>query len=394
MEKITYGTLPRLDWFFQNLIRPKTSKIQGWIQSIGRPSIRFRSYTGVAGIIRRRMVISIAIALFSGSFSILIGFIFYANQLVTISEAITMVGLLFVTGQILNGWLILRMMSNPIKNIEYVEDSLVKMVETGKYRLTDRIPNVELASTPFIHSFYSMLEHVDTIETHHLEFLAKVSHDIRSPLASILGYAELLTDGQLRHDDKFIDNCYHIIRREGNQVCRLVEDAVLAAGVGSGHYDFEFSQLRIDQLLEHLIDEARKKYKRDIRYDNQIGDQIIFADAMALREALIKLIDNSMKFSNNGSPVEICLHRIKNPSWIEISVSDHGIGMEEKDLPIIFRRFSRIYNEYTDGIPGNGLGLYIANNIVLGHKGEIKVESSPNNGSTFSVLLPLTKSEN
>ena len=339
------------------------------------------------------MVISISIALFSGSFSILIGFIFYANQLATISEAITMVGLLFITGLILNGWLILRMMSNPIKNIEYVEDSLVRMVETGKYRLKEQTSDIELASTPFIRSFYSMLEHVDTIETHHLEFLAKVSHDIRSPLASMLGYAELLTDSELRHDDQFIDNCYRIIRREGNQVCRLVEDAVLAAGVGSGHYDFDFSPLRIDQLLEHLIGESRKKYKRDIRFENQIGDMIIYADAMGLREALIKLIDNSVKFSNHKSPVEICLNSIKNPSWIEISISDHGIGMDKKDLPIIFRRFSRIYNESTEGIPGNGLGLYIANNIVLSHQGEIKVESTPNNGSTFTVLLPIEKSK-
>lgn len=394
MEKITYGTLPRLELIFHNLIRPKSSRFLEWIKSLRRPSIKFRSYTGVAGIIRRRMVISITIALFSGSLSILIGFVFYANQLATINEAITMVGLLFVTGLILNGWIILRMMSNPIRNIEHVEDSLVKMVESGKYRLEDRFPDVELASTPLMQSFYSMLEHVDTIETHHLEFLAKVSHDIRSPLASMLGYAELLTDAELRHDDQFIDNCYHIIRKEGNQVCRLVEDAVLAAGVGSGHYNFEFVPLRIDQLLNHLVDEAGKKFKRVILFDNQIGDLTIVADAMGLREAIIKLIDNGVKFSNHNSPVEVCLHRAKNPNWVEISISDHGIGMEEKDLPIIFRRFSRIHNESTEGIPGNGLGLFIAKNIVLSHRGEIKVQSNPNDGSTFTVLLPVERSEN
>jgi len=394
MEKLTYGTLLRLDLIFQNLKKPISSSIRGWDKSIRRPSIKFRSYGGVAGIIRRRMVISISIALFSGSFSILVGFILYANQLVTISEAITMVGLFFIMGLILNGWLILRMMSNPIKNIEHVEDTLVKMVETGTYRLVDKMADSELSSTPLIQSYYSLLEHVDTIETHNLEFLAKVSHDIRSPLASILGYAELLTDSKLRHDDHFIDTCYHIIRKEGNQVCRLVEDAVLAAGIGSGHYNFEFTPLRIDQLLEHLVDEAKKKSKREIRFENQIGDLTIVADAIGLREVINNLIDNGVKFSNHNSPVDVCLHRAKNPSWADISISDHGIGIAEKDLPIIFRRFSRIYNEYTDDIPGNGLGLYIANNIVLSHQGEIKVESHPNNGSTFTVILPLERSEN
>jgi len=209
------------------------------------------------------MVISISIALFSGSFSILVGFILYANQLATVSEAITMVGLLFIIGLVLNGWLILRMMSNPINNIEHVEDTLVKMVESGTYKCNDKNTDIELSSTPLIQSFYSLLEHVDTIETRNLEFLSKVSHDIRSPLASILGYAELLTDTELRHDDRFIDTCYHIIRKEGNQVCRLVEDAVLAAGIGSGHYNFEFTPLRIDQLLEHLVEEAKKKSNRE-----------------------------------------------------------------------------------------------------------------------------------
>jgi signal transduction histidine kinase len=285
------------------------------------------------------------------------------------------------------------MMSNPIKNIEHVEDTLVKMVETGSYRLIDKTPDIELSSTPLVQSFYSLLDHVDTIETHNLEFLAKVSHDIRSPLASILGYAELLTDSELRHDDRFIDTCYHIIRKEGNQVCRLVEDAVLAAGIGSGHYNYEFTPLRIDQLLEHLVDEAKKKSKREIRFENQIGDLTIVADAIGLREVINNLIDNGVKFSNHNSPVDVCLHRAKNPSWADISISDHGIGIDEKDLPIIFRRFSRIYNEYTDDIPGNGLGLYIANNIVLNHQGEIKVESHPNGGSTFTVILPAERLE-
>ena len=394
MEKLTYGTLPRLDLIFQNIKKPISSSLQGWDISLKRPAIKFRSYTGVAGIIRRRMVISISIALFSGSFSILLGFVLYANQLVTISEAITMVGLFFIMGLVLNGWLILRMMSNPIKNIEHVEDTLVKMVETGSYGLIDKTPDIELNSTPLIQSFYSLLEHVDTIETNNLEFLAKVSHDIRSPLASILGYAELLTDSELRHDDRFIDTCYHIIRKEGNQVCRLVEDAVLAAGIGSGHYNFEFTPLRIDQLLEHMVDEAKKESKRKIRFENQIGDLTIVADAIGLRKAINNLIDNGVKFSNHNSPVDVCLHRAKNPSWVEISISDQGIGIDEKDLPIIFRRFSRIYNEYTDDIPGNGLGLYIANNIVLSHQGEIKVESHPINGSTFTVILPVERSEN
>jgi signal transduction histidine kinase len=338
------------------------------------------------------MVISISIALFSGSISILIGFFLYASGFVNLAEAITVVGMFFIMGLLLNGWLILRMMSSPLKNIEHVEDTLVKMVETGMYKIDDKSSESEIKNAPFIQSYYSLLEHVDTIETHNLEFLAKVSHEIRSPLASILGYTELLTDAELRHDERFIDNCYHIIRKEGNQVCRLVEDAVLAAGIGSGHYNFEFAPIKVNQLIAHVVDEAKKKNKREIIFESYISDVTIVADPVGLREAINNLIDNGVKFSNTNTPVEVRLIAAKNPDWIEILVIDQGIGIEEKDTSILFRRFSRIRNENTSDIPGNGLGLYIANNIVLNHQGEIVVESQPDVGSTFRVVLPVEMS--
>jgi signal transduction histidine kinase len=389
MEKLAYGKISHIDLIFQQIKKPVSASLKGWGKLIQRPSIKFRTYSGVAGIIRRRMVISISIALFSGSISILVGFFLYASGFVNLAEAITVVGIFFIMGLLLNGWLILRMMSSPLKNIEYVEDSLVKMVETGMYKIDDQSSESEIRDAPFVQAYYSMLEHVDTIETHNLEFLAKVSHEIRSPLASILGYTELLTDAELRHDDRFIDNCYHIIRKEGNQVCRLVEDAVLAAGIGSGHYNFEFAPIQVDQLVSHIVIEAGKKNKREIIFNNDNGEVTIVADPVGLREALNNLIDNSVKFSSSDSPIEVRLTSSKNPHWIEISVIDQGIGIEEKDTSILFRRFSRIRSENTSDIPGNGLGLYIANNIILKHQGEILVESQPEVGSTFKVVLPV-----
>jgi signal transduction histidine kinase len=373
---------------FQNLNNHGTVKKFRREKLMKRPSIRFRTYTGIAGIIRRRMVVSISIALIYGSISILLGFFLYARQLVNLAEVITLIGLLFVIGLILNGWLILRMMRSPLRNIEHVEDTLVEMVESGSYKVpTTQV--TEIQSTPFIQAYYAMLGHVDDIETNNLEFLAKISHAIRSPLASILGYSELLTDSKLRHDDQFIDTCYNIIRKEGNQVCRLVEDAVLASGISSGHYNFEYTPIQLGQFLKLVVDEASKRTDRQVAFINSAGDITITADAIGLREAINNLIDNGVKFSPNNTPVEVQLAADKNPNWVEISITDHGIGIEEKDKPILFRRFSRIHNEKTSDIPGNGLGLYIANNIIMNHQGEIQVDSKPDSGSTFTVLLPV-----
>ncbi len=172
MEKLTYGNDSRIDLIFQNIEKPISSTKVGREKLLKRPMIRFRTYTGIAGIIRRRMVISISIALFYGSISILLGFLLYARQLVNIAEAISLIGLLFIIGLILNGWLILRMMRNPLRNIEHVEGTLVEMVESGSYRVT-AVPETEIQSTPFVQAYYAMLEHVDDIETNNLEFLGR-----------------------------------------------------------------------------------------------------------------------------------------------------------------------------------------------------------------------------
>lgn len=393
MEKLSSGTVHWYELVVQPILRFFSSSAKGWDKMIKRPTIKFRTYTGVAGIIRRRMVISITVALFSGSFAILVGFFLYATNLVNIAEAITMIGMIFIMGLLLNGWLLLRMMSNPLKDIEHVEDTLVQMADSGKFKLDDDLQQVEFQATPFVQSYYSLLNHVDNIETNHLEFLAQISHEIRTPLASILGYAELLTDSELRYDDRFINTSYHIIRKEGNQVCRLVEDAVLAAGVDSGHYNFEFAPVKLDVLLEHIVEEERKRTKRSIVFENQIGGVEITADAIGITDSLKKLIDNGVKFSSADSPIKVVLNYATNPNWVEISVSDQGIGINENDQAIIFRRFSKIRNDQTNDIPGNGLGLYIANSIIMNHEGEISFKSEPNRGSTFTVSLPLERAD-
>lgn len=388
MIKLTYESESRIEYILQNIAKYGFASSHAKERSTRKPVIRFRTYTGIAGIIRRRMVISISIALFYGSISILLGFMLYARQLVNLAEAITIIGLLFIIGLVLNGWLILRMMRNPLSNIEHVEDTLVEMVESGKYRLpSDKAMDIQ--STPFIQAYYAMLGHVDEIETNNLEFLAKISHEIRSPLASILGYSELLTDSRLRHDDKFIDTCYEIIRKEGNQVCNLVEDAVLASGISSGHYHFEYSQIHLDQFLELVIAETAKMTNRPIEFTNRAGAVKVTADAVGLREAFSNLLENGVKFSATGEPIEVVLTKARNPQWVEIAIKDHGFGIEEKDKLVIFRRFSKVRNEKTQDIPGNGLGLFIANNIIMNHQGEIRVDSEPDAGSTFTVLLPV-----
>ena len=114
MEKTSYGMNPWINSLLTAISKYQFFPLQKYMSKISHPRLNFRTYSGVAGIIRRRMVVSISVALFSGSFSILIGFFLYAMGWVNIAEAITFVGLLFVMGLMLNGWLILRLMRDCI----------------------------------------------------------------------------------------------------------------------------------------------------------------------------------------------------------------------------------------------------------------------------------------
>ena len=339
---------------------------------------------------RRRMVIAVAAALVWGTIAILMGFLFFAKWTTDLPAVLGSIALFFVIGLLLNGWLVLRLTRQPLRDIERVEATLVKMIETGKLSNLEAANDLaDLGTTPFLQAFNALLTHVDAIETRHLEFLGKVTHDIRSPVASILGYSELLTDPNLRHNLQFIDQTYQVIRNQGNQVCRFLEESVLAATIDSGHYNPKFAEFDLSRLVGLLTDEARQASGREINLTDQVGQVWMLGDAIGLREAINHLLNNSLKFSPSGTPVSIGLRYSKEPSWVEVSIEDHGFGIDDHDKPTLFRRFSRIRNEQTAGIPGNGLGLYIAQQIAQHHHGTITVDSQPQAGSTFTLHLPV-----
>jgi signal transduction histidine kinase len=232
-----------------------------------------------------------------------------------------------------------------------------------------------------------MLQHIDSLETSHLEFLGKVMHNIRSPMATIMGYSELLTESDLRRKDEFIDKASEIIHRQGTQVCELLENATLAAEVDAERLPSQFTKFELDALVEAVAHD--KKFEPIVDFTNQAGRAIVAGDPWSLQIAIRNIVDNSIKFSQPGQPVHLRLVPAQAPGWIEIQVEDHGFGIEEKDQAIIFRRFTRVRNEHTQFIPGNGLGLYIAWRIIEKHAGNIQIDSTSDEGSTFTICLPL-----
>jgi len=221
------------------------------------------------------------------------------------------------------------------------------------------------------------------------DFLDRVIHDLRSPLSSILNYIDLLSDPEVREDTRFIEECYPIVVRQGKQINRLLDNALITAAIDAGCFDFKMAPFSIGYLIEEIVEEMTDQTGREILYKNQAGEIICVGDALRLREMIINLIDNGIRFSSPEKPVGVSFRRSQAEGWAEISVQDQGTGFSEAEKEILFNRFGRIRNNNFYGMQGSGLGLYIAAYIVACHNGRIDVESKAGEGSVFTVSLPI-----
>jgi signal transduction histidine kinase len=230
---------------------------------------------------------------------------------------------------------------------------------------------------------------IQDLHRQHVETLEKVTHDMRSLTASILGYADLLADAQFRCDENILNSCHQTIIQQGERIDRLMEQAVIMAHLETGTTQIKRSTFSITTLLAELIAETCEQSERQITFQNQIGEISIYGDALFLRLALLNLIDNGLRYSPAEKPLIVSLRPASTSGWIELEVKDQGIGIDPSQQDILFSRFGRIKNNQNRKSVGSGLGLYLAKVIIQEHRGTIKVKSQPGHGSTFSIVLPI-----
>jgi signal transduction histidine kinase len=244
-------------------------------------------------------------------------------------------------------------------------------------------PNKELSGI-----YQSLGKRVQDLHKQHVDTLENVTHDMRSITASILGYADLLADAQFRCDENVLNSCHQTIIQQGERIDRLMDQAVIMAHLETGLTQIKCSTFSITTLLASLIAETCEQSGRQISFKNQIGDAVIYGDPLFLRIAVLNLIDNGLRYSPAETAVEVSLHLAATPGWIELEVKDQGIGIDPGQQEILFSRFGRIKNNQNRRSVGSGLGLYLVKIIIQEHRGKVKVESQPGQGSTFSVVLP------
>lgn len=226
------------------------------------------------------------------------------------------------------------------------------------------------------------------LETVRKDFVANVSHELRTPITNIKGYAETLLEGALE-DKVNAEDFTKIIHSESERLAKLVEDVLDLSRIESGKMEFHFKENNINELIRRIEKGLSKQMEsKKITFRNDIPDNIakVKCDATSIAQVLLNLIENAVKYNKENGIIAISASPKGN--YIEISISDTGIGIPEDDLPRVFERFYRVDKAHSREIGGTGLGLSIVKHIIQAHKGDVYVTSQLGAGSTFRFTLP------
>lgn len=221
------------------------------------------------------------------------------------------------------------------------------------------------------------------------ELLSVVSHDLRTPLTSIMGYLELALSDEVDADER--QGFLEVVRRNTDRLHRLVEDLLFVSRVQSGAHALDIAPVDVASLVHDTVAAfAPQAESADVELRCEVAaDVVLLADGHRVAEVLENLLSNAVKFTPPGGHVAVGV-AVASDACV-IRVSDTGIGIDADDQRHLFDRFFRASG--TDGIPGAGLGLSIVKAIVDAHEGRIEVDSTVGAGTTFEIRLPLLVAE-
>jgi two-component system phosphate regulon sensor histidine kinase PhoR len=218
------------------------------------------------------------------------------------------------------------------------------------------------------------------------DFVSIVSHELRSPLTAIKGFAKTLLqrDGQL--DAGARRDFLTTVNEQSDRLSRLVEDLLQVSRIDSRRLRLERQDFDVAGMVAELASQFALKWgERAITVDAE-ENTIVHADPRKVEEVLINLIDNAVKYSPAPEPVAVHIRRAG--ALVEVGVEDRGFGIAPEDAANLFQKFQRISTPATRDIGGTGLGLYIVKGLIEAHGGAVWVESVPGNGSTFGFTVP------
>lgn len=216
------------------------------------------------------------------------------------------------------------------------------------------------------------------------EFTANVSHELKTPLQTIMGSAELLQNHLVKQDD--IPSFYEKIHQESSRMLTLIDDIIRLSQLDESS-QVEENTLRINDSAKEAINSLKESAKKKkIQIQTNLNEAFIKANSRLIYEIIYNLIDNAIRYSNNDSSIEVSTYTDTHHAYLK--VKDNGIGIPLEDQSRIFERFYRVDKSHSRATGGTGLGLSIVKHAVKLSHGTIALESELNKGSTFTVTFP------
>jgi len=219
------------------------------------------------------------------------------------------------------------------------------------------------------------------------EFVAAVSHEFRTPLATLCQLTENLADGRVLTDERR-SAYYQTQKRATNRLSRLVERLLDFGRMEAGAVHYQFEPVNLGRLARDVVDEfenvaATSGHEITVGVDPELPD--VYADPEALGQALWNLLDNAIKYSPGRPAVRV--DAVREGDFAAVRVRDEGLGIAQQEQNQLFRKFFRGSAAGSTHVKGAGIGLAMVDYIVRAHRGRVRVESAPGKGSTFTILL-------
>jgi len=311
-------------------------------------------------------------------------------QIQTIYRVVLLGAFVAVVIALTAAYFISRSIISPISQMQIVAQRIAKGDFSRKVKIKSKDELGELAKSLNIMAdeLQQKIESLKRMDRVRTDFVANVSHELKTPLTLIKGYIETLQDRAIDDKEK-AHKFISIIKEHTSRLENIINDLLSLS-------ELELSRnsiVKTDFDLRHLIDEVAMGFghaldaKQQTLSINSQGDDFgVKADSDKIEQVFVNLIDNAIKYTKDAGRINISL--LEQQDAITVTVEDNGIGIAKEHLDRVFERFYRVDKARSRQLGGTGLGLGIAKHIVIAHNGEIHIESEINKGATVSVTLP------
>lgn len=260
----------------------------------------------------------------------------------------------------------------------------------AKGDFSKNLPDYEITEIAELGSALNhMARQLDRLENLRKDFVANVSHELKTPIATIKGYVETLLDGA-QHDPADMERFLNIVLRQNNRLADIVDDLLTLSRLESAPVNqlLVLNQADACQLLHASAENCQSRADDkniEIRINCQQNTNIQI-DHSLMTQALVNLIDNAIKYSNENKTIILAIE--EKEDMVQLVVSDEGPGIPAEHMPRLFERFYRVDKSRSRRIGGTGLGLAIVKHIVHIHGGQVEVRNNSTVGCSFSINLP------